>query len=159
MHPGDAAAAHTGAAAKGETGMRARTGTIVLVVEDDLDLLSTICDALLAAGIEPAPASSAEEAIASLELGLRPDLVLLDLFLPGMSGDALMERLKGERRWHDIPIVVMTAYLPALGGRALSDGYLPMPFTLEALEDVVTVLCGPCRRLGDARSGPATLLS
>jgi CheY-like chemotaxis protein len=139
--------------ADGEDLRRGRPRT-ALVVEDDQDLLSTICEVLAERGIDARAARSAEEAIAQLEQGLRPEFVLLDFWLPGLSGEGLLLRLKYDDRWRSIRVAAMTVY-PAepfqlLG---LADALLPKPFTLEALERLVTLLDRPARQPFPAATG------
>ena len=65
------------------------TGTILLV-EDDEPLRSTLARHLRADGYEVVESDSAEDAVASLGQGLRPDLLILDINLPGDTGWSLL---------------------------------------------------------------------
>ena len=111
------------------------------IVDDDRDLLAPICEVLAECGIDATPLANAEDAMANLECGVRPDFVLLDFRLPQLSGDAMLRSLKGDERWRDIPVAAMTAYPPELfPAFALADAFLPKPFDVEALEELVTML-------------------
>jgi two-component system, chemotaxis family, chemotaxis protein CheY len=122
----------------------------VLVVEDDGDLLASISEFLVMEGIEPMLASTGDEALEALRRGPLPDVILLDLGMPGVSGTELLERLKEEDAWRAIPVAAMSGfardhfqYLPT------PDEYLEKPFDLERLN---AALCSLCRRRGEAPS-------
>jgi len=81
----------------------------VLVVEDDDDLREIVCEVLEGAGYEAKAACGGEEALVVLEDPVRPDVILLDLTMPGMSGFELRERLLRTPELRTIPTIVMTA--------------------------------------------------
>ena len=110
----------------------------VLVVEDDPDVLDVVVSALedepdlIARGF-----GSAEAALAAL-WDVRPDVVLLDLALPGMSGAELAEMLRAEDATANVPVVAMTAthQLSALRTRARRAGCVAIvdkPFLIGEL--------------------------
>ena len=107
---------------------------VVLLVEDDPIMSRFVHDALSNRGHRVALASQAEAALEYLEHGPDPDLVILDLGLPGMDGFQLLARIRPT--W-TIPVLVLSAR----GGqadkvRALdlgADDYLPKPFGLPEL--------------------------
>jgi two-component system, OmpR family, KDP operon response regulator KdpE len=107
--------------------------TTVLVVEDDIALRVAIVTALDAEGYLTTEAGTAEEAVLVTE-HRRPDLVLLDLSLPGADGlDALIRM----RSFTDVPVVVLTVRdskadkIAALDGGA--DDYVTKPFDPDEL--------------------------
>lgn len=79
----------------------------ILVVEDEESLLSTVRDELEAAGFDVEPAVTGEEALRKVREQL-PDLVLLDLLLPGVGGLGVLANLKSEESTRDIPVVMLT---------------------------------------------------
>jgi two-component system response regulator MprA len=81
---------------------------LVLVVDDDADSRDTLADVLAEEGYAVQKAGGADEALAMLIGGLRPQLVLLDLVMPGMSGDELLARLRGTDL-AAVPVVVLSA--------------------------------------------------
>ena len=81
---------------------------IVLVVDDDADNRETLCEVLSDEGYSVRAAPGGREARALLEGGLRPDLVLLDLMMPEMSGDELLAWLRTSEA-RAVPVVVMSA--------------------------------------------------
>jgi len=109
------------------------TGPRVMVVEDDTPLRATLATSLHAHGYAVTEAASAEEAIVLTEQRA-PDLLLLDLTLPGADGLVALRRL---RTFTDAPIVVVTVRdgkadkLAALDGGA--DDYVTKPFDLDEL--------------------------
>jgi two-component system, OmpR family, KDP operon response regulator KdpE len=108
-------------------------GPRILVVDDDPQLLRAIRPTLSARGYEPHTAESGEAALDQFGR-LRPDVVLLDLGLPGIDGLAVIRRI---REHHETPIVVLSARgeerdkVAALDLGA--DDYLTKPFGLDEL--------------------------
>ena len=66
----------------------------ILVVDDDVSIRTIVCAMLEPAGYEPVLASSAEEAIAQLDDGLKPRLILSDIVMTGMTGLALLDHVR-----------------------------------------------------------------
>ncbi len=58
----------------------------ILIIEDDADMRSLLIDVVASANVEAEQASDGETAIQKIESGYQPDLVLLDLHLPGVDG-------------------------------------------------------------------------
>jgi len=79
----------------------------ILVVDDALDTLRMLCDALSAEGYAVLAARDAQEALERLEIVI-PDGILLDAVMPGMDGFALCRKLKETPHWAHIPVVFMT---------------------------------------------------
>lgn len=102
----------------------------ILLVDDNATNLKLAADVLMLEGYSTVKALDANEALRLLE-GLQPDLILMDLAMPGMDGLALTRLLKADPRYHDIPIVALTA--SAMKGdddKALTagcDGYITKP--------------------------------
>jgi len=108
----------------------------ILVVEDNERNLKLVRDVLQFAGYRVVAASSAEQGI-ELALAEPPDLVLMDLQLPGMTGTEALERLRLSPRTSAVPVVAVTAFamkddrVQALA--AGFDGYLTKPISVPAL--------------------------
>lgn len=83
----------------------------ILIVEDNVDLL-TILDEVLSSDFEVRTARTGEDAIA-IAREFEPDLVLLDLNLPGIDGIETGRTIKGEAESRFIPILVLTALADA----------------------------------------------
>lgn len=80
----------------------------LLVVDDDLDILNFLDQALSFHGYQVWTAVSGPEALERTE-EVRPDLILLDIRMPGMDGYEVIRRLKGNEATRSIPIIVITA--------------------------------------------------
>lgn len=99
----------------------------ILVVEDDEPRLLFTCTVLERAGHTVAGATSAEEARFKLQKQ-RPDLILMDLILPGVDGIQLTRELKGDPKTSRIPILALSGQAMPLYERnareAGCDGFL-----------------------------------
>ena len=80
----------------------------ILVVDDDFDNRTIVCEALQAAGFETMTAVNGLEALAMVEAN-RPDLMLLDLSMPKMNGWEVAMRLRAKPEHSAMPIVAFTA--------------------------------------------------
>jgi DNA-binding response OmpR family regulator len=79
----------------------------ILVVDDALDTLRMLCDALAVEGYAVLAARDAQEALERLEIVI-PDGILLDAVMPGLDGFELCRTLKANPHWAHIPVVFMT---------------------------------------------------
>ena len=121
----------------------------VLVVEDDDEVRESMVDYLVMEDIEAVSAATGDEALATLRRGPRPDVILLDLSLPGMSGTDLLQRLKEEPAWATIPVAVMSGYPRGRFGYVPpASEYLEKPFDLDRLNEAISRLCGEAQRAG-----------
>ena len=80
---------------------------IILLVEDDLMIRDAYQEALQTAGYLVDLASTGEECLQKIA-ARKPNLILLDLFLPKVSGFDIIEKLKAEASSADIPIIVIS---------------------------------------------------
>jgi DNA-binding response OmpR family regulator len=108
----------------------------ILVVEDEPDLLDLVVYNLKKEGFKPLRAETGEKAL-EIARGERPDLVLLDLMMPGLDGLEVCRRLRASEVTADIPIVMMTARAEeadAVVGLAMgADDYVKKPFGVKEL--------------------------
>ena len=108
----------------------------ILVVDDDRDVAQSIELALRRHGFRVVLAHSGVEALKLLRR-YRPDLVLLDVLMPGMSGIEVCRRLRADENTAEMPIIFLTARGQERdrieGLRAGADDYLSKPFNLEEL--------------------------
>ncbi len=109
----------------------------VLVVDDDPDIIDFLEAALEDAGYLVLASVGAESLGVAHEL--HPDVILLDINMPGMNGVEVSQRLRDNPVTADIPIVVMSAQdrLSATGPLMPVNDRLPKPFELARLYEVV----------------------
>ena len=112
----------------------------ILIVDDNPTNLKLVRVILEGEAHTVVTAENAEEALETLET-FQPDLILMDIQLPGMDGLTLTRRLRNELRWQDTTIVALTAY--AMKGDeekatlAGCDGYITKPIDPTLLPGVV----------------------
>lgn len=108
----------------------------ILVVEDNERNLKLVRDVLQFAGFDVVAASSAEQGVA-MAIAHPPDLVLMDLQLPGMDGTEALRQLRGSPRTTSVPVVAVTAFaMKDDREKALNagfDGYLEKPISVQSL--------------------------
>lgn len=80
---------------------------VVLVVDDALDTLRMLCDALIGDGYAVLVARDADEALQRFEITV-PDAVLLDAVMPGLDGFGLCRQFKATPAWAHVPVLFMT---------------------------------------------------
>ena len=120
--------------------------SVVLVVDDDLDLRLTLADALTISGFQVVGASNGREALELLcDHHLRPDVILLDMMMPEMDGWAFRdEQRKRGGELSEIPVIVFSAY--TFGESAMQElgaaGYLRKPASLPDLVAAVRKAAG-----------------
>ncbi len=115
---------------------------IVLIVDDEPALRSVIRAVLSDEGYE---VLEAPHGMAMLELlsRQRPDLVLLDVMMPGGDGREAYRELRARPDLVDIPVVMMSAAVRPNGLDPSITGYLRKPFDLGHLLNLVSNLIGP----------------
>ena len=122
----------------------------ILVVDDNPINLKLVSDLLAFEGYRVLKAEDGEQAAASVEAE-PPDLILLDVDLPGIDGLTLTRRLKGDVRTGDIIIVALTAFaMKADRQRAIAagcDAYVTKPIDTRGLPGQVAQLLQR-RRIG-----------
>jgi len=108
----------------------------ILIVEDDSDCRELFKFYFRQSGYETVEAATGFEAI-SLARVTRPDLILMDLGMPAMTGDQATARLKADPSTRDIPVIVTTAFsygpLIDLAIRAGADEIMHKPLQLKSL--------------------------
>ena len=108
----------------------------ILAVDDQEDNRRILRDLLTSAGYEVSEAMTGEEALAQAE-ALVPDLILMDIQLPGIDGYEATRRIKANPALARIPLIVVTSY--ALSGdeakamAAGADAYVSKPFSPRTL--------------------------
>jgi CheY-like chemotaxis protein len=119
------------------------TGATVLVVEDNPLNLKLVRDVLGHAGYRVLEATDGESGIA-LAREQRPDLVLMDIQLPGIDGVQALGRLRADPDTAGIPVVALTAFAMKDDRERLLaagfDGYVEKPVSVRALPGQVATL-------------------
>jgi adenylate cyclase len=113
----------------------------ILIVDDEIDTANLIKRTLAASGFDTRTINDGEEAL-SLIARERPDLIILDLYMPKMDGFAVMKKLKSDKATADIPIIVLTSHDTKshrekslfLGAR----GFMTKPFSVESLSEQIS---------------------
>jgi PAS domain S-box-containing protein len=129
-------------------------GELVLVVEDDLALRELVVRLLVTLGYTAVAAEGAGDAVLRIEeQGLRPDVVVTDVVMPGLNGRKLVERIR--HTLPDVPAVYMSGYTEnaIVHHGVLDDGVrlLQKPFSMADLAASVRVAIEARRSAGDAR--------
>jgi DNA-binding response OmpR family regulator len=123
----------------------ARANPMVLIVDDDEDLLSAIEDALTAAGYGVISARDGSEALVALERE-RPDVMLVDIFMPRMNGSELLRIIRRSSEWSKIPRIVMTGANDPMIGIRSDAAVIYKPLELDVLLAMVGRYCDHPRR-------------
>lgn len=118
----------------------------ILLVDDDVDIGFTVDLTLSKSGYEMKYVKSGEECIDLLEkTDYKPDLILLDIMMPGMNGWEVYKRLKETPGLEKIPIVFLTARVDHTAedaGKFLGDDYIEKPYDAEDLKKRILKILG-----------------
>lgn len=113
-----------------------------MVVDDESDQILSIKLFLEHFGeFEVISAESGIECIDLLKKNIIPDLILMDIMMPKMSGWELFEQIKNNSKWKDIPVIVVTAVTGKDGvysGKFVPDDYIEKPYDVEDLKKRVS---------------------
>lgn len=120
-----------------------KTPPLILIADDYPDNVELLEQRLEQAGYRTTTAADGAQALRQVE-ALRPDLLLLDIVMPGMGGIEVIAALRGCQEYQDLPIIVLSARIEVedrvAGLDAGADEYLPKP--IEEAE--LLARCGPC---------------
>ena len=110
----------------------------ILVVDDEPDQIYSLKLVLEYNGrFEVISAKNGEECIRLLGKKNLPDLILLDVMMPKMSGWEVLKHLKSNAEWKDIPVIIITALTGkdnGSEGRFIPDDYIEKPYDVEDLK-------------------------
>lgn len=109
----------------------ARKGLKVLIIDDSRTVVAALSHMLRQSGYVPIGASDGEKGL-ELAVSERPDLIFLDIVLPGLNGFAALRRLRKDPRTADIPVIMISGnpqaaekfYLERIG----ADDFMKKPF-------------------------------
>lgn len=110
----------------------------ILVVDDEPDILMSVSQTLEIFGYNTVKAKNGQECIEKLcEMKNNPDLVLLDIMMPEISGWDIAAKIKDNPDWKKIPIVFLTAKGDTMSigmGNLTAEDYIIKPFDIKDLK-------------------------
>lgn len=116
----------------------------IMIVDDEPGVLYTVKTGLEAINdkIEVVTMQSGEECLDHLD-EINPDLIILDLMMPGMSGWATYDKIRDKKNWEKTPIIFLTARTDDIAKRAgnfLAEDYLEKPVDVEVIQERIEKL-------------------
>ena len=140
-----------------DAGTEDETPYLVLVADDSIDNLTIISLDLQQNGYRVATATNGEEAVRVAAM-INPDLILMDLAMPGIDGLESTRQIRLTEDLKDIPVIALTAFSTDGFRRAAHqtgfDGYLTKPVDFTRLHDLMRRLIGLYR---SSRTRPRSL--
>jgi CheY-like chemotaxis protein len=113
---------------------------VILIVDDERPYVDLLGELLEKYGLEAQTAYDAGDALFRLR-AKKPDLILMDLKMPQMDGISLIDRLRSNRKWQKIPIIVVSAKTGREDQKAALDAganrFLTKPFSSNDLRTVL----------------------
>src|SRR2546428_1608440 len=117
----------------------------VLVVDDDEDNVRILSTILLGRGYEVRRARDGRSALESVQQQ-RPDLILLDVMMPGMDGMQVLDHLKLDPKSASIPVIMVTARVQdedvLAGYQSGAEYYVTKPFSVQQILYAVGLVLG-----------------
>jgi len=117
---------------------------LILVIDDDAELLATLGDFLLFENYEVETATSGEDGMVKLA-GIVPDLIILDISMPGMGGVGFLKEMSSNKRIAKVPVLVFTARsnMEKFFREVEVAGFMPKPCDPAALlKEIRRILAG-----------------
>jgi CheY-like chemotaxis protein len=114
----------------------------IFVVDDEMDLTGTLRAILEGAGYRAEACNSGKEALERLK-GAKPDLVLMDVMMPVLSGFEVLRAMRQDPGLGGVPVVLMSCVAPGVKQADYGwQAFLRKPFSLEALLKTVGEIVG-----------------
>jgi DNA-binding response OmpR family regulator len=118
----------------------------VLLIDDEEEMVDMVSTSLIAAGYEVVTASESLDGIEKAEAE-KPDVILLDIMMPGIDGYEICKSLKKQEETKNIPVIFFTALgdmtlrnkVDAVGGA----DYIVKPFEPEEMKEKIEKACLP----------------
>jgi len=122
-----------------------KTGPCVLVVDDNEDNIRIVTTILLGRGFEVRIARDGEGALEAVSR-LPPDVILLDVMMPGMDGIEVLDHIKADPRSASIPVIMVTAKAQdedlLVGYKYGAEYYVTKPFTARQILYAIGLVLG-----------------
>lgn len=114
----------------------------IVCIDDDAPMIELLTLILKVHGFEGVGAQSGPEGL-ELIAKVKPDLVLLDIVMPGMDGWEVYQKMKADKTMRNIPVIVVTCRVAPIDevlGRYIAkvDDYIRKPFSPAKLEEAIT---------------------
>lgn len=126
----------------------------IFIIDDEKDIREILTVNLESEGYKAVPFPSADEAMKRLGTE-RPDLIILDVMMPGKDGFEACRELRSDEKFRSIPVIFLTArseeFDKVLGLELGGDDYLTKPFSIKELRSRIKAVL---RRTGDAPLQP-----
>lgn len=114
----------------------------ILVVDDEYDIATTLELVLSVEGYHVATANNGREALDRIAHA-RPDIILMDVMMPIMTGLEAMAAIKSDPATASIPVILMSAALPKSSEVKVKwDGYITKPFDIDRLLNYLKSIIG-----------------
>ena len=121
-------------------------GQKILIVEDNELNLKLFCDLLRVHGFEVEPVRDGREALERAR-AFEPELVIMDIQMPHVSGLELIEQMKAEEAFEKVPVLAVTAYAAKGDEERIRDagaeGYVSKPISVMKFVEAVRALLPP----------------
>lgn len=118
----------------------------ILCIDDDVPLVRILARKLSLDGYDVRTASDRPTIVAELQKTPSPDLILLDVGLPGITGFDLLEKLRKHPKLSSLPVIMLTGHVTpedVLHGMSSgADGYVSKPFQFDALAAAIKTVLG-----------------
>lgn len=128
------------------TGQQAESKFLILVVDDSADNLAVISLYLQHQGYRVVTANNGEDAV-SVAAQMLPNVILMDINLPGLDGLGATRRIRETDALRDVPVIAITAFGTEGFQRAAYDvgvaGYLTKPLDLDRMHQLIARLLSP----------------
>ena len=118
----------------------------ILCIDDDVPLVQVLARKLTLDGYNVRTASDRQTIIAELQKLPSPDLILLDVGLPGISGFDVLQKLRKHPKLGSVPVIMLTGHVSPedvlQGMTSGADGYVSKPFQFDALAMAIQTVFG-----------------
>lgn len=113
----------------------------VLIVEDEAAIATLVSVIVREMGLDATTAANGAEALVKIEKG-KPDLIIVDLIMPVMTGEELIQEVQADPELADIPIILLTTRHGAAGYKKDAFPLISKPFEPNEVKDVVRQVLG-----------------